>query len=177
MINIILYGSALDTAVKHAIFEDLAHRFCISYHDNKTLTRVGIGEEIMVLDTEQLSAIALDRCILLMKTDARPSDLSLLSSDTLAIANSENQLQLGALSKLQIPVITCGMGQKDTISFSSCGDESMVISLQRTISSLFGNTIEPLEIPIQNAYDIDGYALLAYTALRLLLEDINGIVT
>lgn len=174
LINVILYGSALDTSIRQAVFDDLARRFCISYHDGRMLARIGTGREIMLLDTDRLSSIKLDHCILLMKTDASPSELSLLSGSTVAVANSENGLQLAELSELQIPVLTCGMRPKDTLTYSSCGQDNVVIALQRTITTVDGSRVEPLELPIADTFGIDGYPLLAYTALRLLLGDEAG---
>ncbi|MEG1869235.1 MAG: hypothetical protein RR205_00135 [Oscillospiraceae bacterium] len=51
-------------------------------------------------------------------------------------------------SQSHFPTVTCGMGAGDTVTLSSSTCDSAVICLQRTIYTLSGDKLEPVEIPI-----------------------------
>lgn len=77
----------------------------------------------------------------------------------------------GALEVLQrsgLDAITCGMSNKDTIILSSIGQSSASVCLQRKISTLDGNIVEPCEYPVRLKNKITDYALLAAFAILLL---------
>lgn len=172
MIHVVLYGSALDTAIRQAMVDDLAKRFAIRYQDRRSIRDFGKNPELLLVDTENLASLDAEPAILIMKTDAVPLSLTHCPRPVPTIANSENAEQLAALAKLSIPVITCGMRPKDSVTFSSCGDERVVASLGRTIRTVSGDELEPLEIPFHDCFGMEGYPLLAYAALRMLLGDV-----
>lgn len=72
------------------------------------------------------------------------------------------------LGKCQI--ISCGLSSADTVTFSSYTPEKAVISLQRSIKTVSGRIIEPLDIPINIASDITQFDLLALCALLLIWD-------
>ena len=93
--------------------------------------------------------------------------------ETIIIASSDDERQLKSLAQAKIPVITCGLSSKDTITFSSKEEESAVISLMRSVKSIYGHTIEPMEIPISFPPKTDDFILLAFTASLILTETVN----
>lgn len=66
--------------------------------------------------------------------------------------------------------VLCGLSEKDTITFSSLGADSAVISLQQTVVTLRGNVIEPREIPVRFGIPRGKYPLLAAAAVLLLTD-------
>lgn len=89
------------------------------------------------------------------------------------IISSDNTAGLHQLSSCGMPVYTCGFHDKDCLSYSSLLQDSRTISLNRTIFSFSGVSIEPFEIPLyaDNLRNMDAFALLAFV-LTMLLNDI-----
>ena len=64
--------------------------------------------------------------------------------------------------------ISYGMSTKSSVTLSSIGKRS-VLSLQRELTTLNGNILEPQEIPIENPFSLSEYALMASSAAMLIL--------
>ena len=96
-----------------------------------------------------------------------------LPADITAIINADNEEQLKSVQRHGIKAITCGACDTSTVSFSSETDETIVISLNRSITALSGKNIQPLEIPAEKG-GADRYSLMSYMALRLILDDYNS---
>lgn len=72
-----------------------------------------------------------------------------------------------ALCGCGIPVITCGMSLKSTISASSRTAEQLTLSLNRTVPTLNG-MCEPLELPITPMQGISLYDHMAAFAAAII---------
>lgn len=173
--TLILFGPEQDGELLNFLQIGLASRYRLHIHSQSRLSSVGSGADLLVIDTDCLRDIALKDCVLLLKANAGLEGLIGISADcrAVAIANSRNSRQLDALARLGIPIISCGMLAKDTLTYSSRTDDGVVISLQRSVSSLYGKEIEPLEVPLMLPARVCGYSLLAYAALCILLDDAN----
>lgn len=79
---------------------------------------------------------------------------------------------LSLLAESRIPVITCGMNAKSTFTVSSCTDGYMLTALQRILTDLNGNEIEPAEFKIKIGKAYTPFAVMA-SALILLLNGIT----
>ena len=78
------------------------------------------------------------------------------------------------LRQKNIPLITCGPSQKDTFTYSSCTDDNIVVSLQRSIKTLSNKSIEPFEILVKHDNQYDIYSSLAYMAIRTEFDDFEN---
>ncbi|WRS28831.1 hypothetical protein U6B65_06820 [Oscillospiraceae bacterium MB08-C2-2] len=87
-----------------------------------------------------------------------------IPSQALAVVDSTNRELVHFVSKTKLPAITCGMASMDTITLSSITEESAVINLQRTITCLDGQLVEPQEIPIKLHSAAGKYAIMAAAA-------------
>lgn len=85
-----------------------------------------------------------------------------------AVVEPRNTAATEMLKAQNIRTITCGLSQKDTVTFSSLTENSAVISLQREIESTGGEEILPKEIPVTFACPKPEYAILASAAVLLL---------
>lgn len=83
-----------------------------------------------------------------------------------AVVDSDGDLDLRRLNG--IPVITCGLGSRNTISITSRTTEFVTISLNRSIHTLNG-LCEPLEIPLAVREGVEDHAYMAALAAALLL--------
>ncbi len=81
---------------------------------------------------------------------------------------STDKSALKMLKEKKITSITCGMAAEDTLILSSITDSAAIICLQRKITTLSGNIIEPAEYKVTLKNKITDYALLAAAAILLL---------
>lgn len=88
-----------------------------------------------------------------------------------AVTDSSNADALSVLRRSDAPVIGCSMCGYDTLSLSCTAGSSMLVCLQRSITTLSGRVIEPCEIRLRTARRDSFYSLLAACAV-LLLHDV-----
>lgn len=68
--------------------------------------------------------------------------------DCVVIASTEDEAAACYAARRGLRLLDCGLSNKASLTFSSIGRETGVISLQRTVADLYGVSIEPLELPI-----------------------------
>lgn len=59
---------------------------------------------------------------------------------------SFNIKRIAALQRQNIPVISCGVSGSATVTFSSYGEDSVAVALQRAIENVHGQAVEPMEL-------------------------------
>lgn len=95
---------------------------------------------------------------------------SALVECSIAIVDSSNSKDVEIDSKSQY--ITCGMGAKDTITFSSISTREVCISILRMVRDVFGNEIDPFEVSLlleDGAATYPPFVLLAIVAILTVL--------
>lgn len=117
------------------------------------------------IDCECVNTIRLDRCVLVFSenTDTVPEEIA--GKHIVGIVPSRNNSVIEQLIQRRIPVITCGLSQKDTVTYSSRTDDELVVSLQRSVKRSDHVTIEPFEMPFALTPESDVYAILAFFAV------------
>lgn len=70
--------------------------------------------------------------------------------------------------KSNIPVISCGMNQKNTVTFSSLNQDYLLVALQRTVTDTSGKDIEPGEYQIRLKKAYQPFSVMASAAVLLL---------
>lgn len=88
------------------------------------------------------------------------------------ICEDKNITALGIFKASGIPVISCGMSAKNTVTLSSLSSGSLLASLQRTVTDLSGGEVEPGEFKIRLTKPYTHFAVMASAAVLLL----SGIV-
>jgi hypothetical protein len=167
-------GKSTDKSLEEIILSQLSKSYRVTYIKNKSLVQTGSGYEIVVADTPELKSLYVPECIIIMKTGGLIPDIP-LPEKSIIIANSEELEQLKALKNSNLNVLTCGSNEKDTLCYSSLTSDSIVISLNREITAFSGRKIQPLEIPLKlEKMPKDIYYPIAFTALRLILDDFNS---
>lgn len=175
MTTIILLGDKKDHTFTDLIQNKLSRTYYVTYVKPPHLYQMGVGYELFVYETDTLVCHDVKDSILLLKEKYLPK-LNSIPKNATVIANAENRDQIEALRSFSdISVFTCGTGEKDMLSYSSLTEDGAVITLNRQISALSGKTVQPLEIPIELPKDSTNvYPVIAYTALRLLLDDYDS---
>jgi len=79
---------------------------------------------------------------------------SMLKNTKYLIVNSDIEENLNILDNLELKVITYGFNTKATITASSVTDDNMLICVQRSITNVNGDEIEPQEINVENTSNI-----------------------
>lgn len=95
-------------------------------------------------------------------------DRQALPSGIIGICEDTNQSALSLFFKNKIPVISCGMGGKNTITISSLEENTLFATLQRSITDMHGSIIEPAEFKIKLNKCYSPFAVMASVAILLL---------
>lgn len=170
MVKIILLGRH-SRHLERFFLENLSQHFCVTAFCEGGILSLGEGQSIALFSLPKLSFCQAEHCISVLTPHSKlPEPLPM---GTVVIASSDDDGQLKALAQAQLPVITCGLSSKDTFTFSSKEEESAVVSLMRSVKSIYGHTIEPMEVPIGFPSKTDDFTLLAYMASLILTETIT----
>ncbi|MDR2531357.1 MAG: hypothetical protein LBC82_00730 [Oscillospiraceae bacterium] len=174
MTTVFLIGECNDTGLESLVKSNLTNTYSVTYIKDSAVSRCGKGYDILVMDTPHLGIIELSECIVVMKDYGEVPSVK-LPEKSIVIANSENTQQLERLEAFKQRVITCGKGGRDTFSYTSLTYDGIVISLNREITAFSGKKVQPLEIPVKFTVMPDNvYDTIAYTALRLVLDDYDS---
>ena len=174
MTTVFLIGNSYDTGLESLVKSNLTNTYSVTYIKENSVSRMGKGYNLLVLDAPYIEQVELSECIVVMKAYGEVPSAS-LPEKSIVIANSENTEQLNALEAYKQSVISCGKNNRDTFSYTSLTHDGIVISLNREITAFSGKKIQPLEIPVKFTSTPDNvYDTIAYTALRLVLDDYDS---
>ena len=102
-------------------------------------------------------------------TDYKENEADIiLPSGAVGICEDSDLTALKILMKSGARVITCGMNPKSTVTLSSLTSSSALVSLQRTVTDIFGNDTEPCELGIKLNRAHCPFAVTASAAVLLL---------
>jgi hypothetical protein len=91
-----------------------------------------------------------------------------LPQNIIGICEDSNKTALTVFQKSGIPVISCGMNAKNTITLSSLGSNQLFASLQRCVTDSSGLNIEPAEFKIKLNSKYQPFSVMASVAILLL---------
>ena len=129
--------------------------------DGSTLPRCG------VVCTPVLSSLHAEEAVLIVGDGAvLPDRLCVMA----AVVDSDSGFRQHRLNGT--PVITCGLGSRNTISITSKTAEYVTLSLNRSIHTLNG-LCEPLELPMPVLDGMEDYGYMAAFAASILLGNIG----
>lgn len=172
MTSIFIYGDDKDETFRNLLQNILSETYRITYIKNNSVRQWGKGYELLAMDMPDYEAIETENPVILLKKGSVPN--MTLPGDGTVIACSENEEQIKALKNCSSHVITCGFCKTDTFSYSSLSDDKVVVSMNREVTAFSGKKIQPLEIPLEIPEGADIYSVIAFTALRILLDDFNS---
>lgn len=88
------------------------------------------------------------------------------------ICEDSNLEALELFRQSGIPVISCGINSKNTVTLSSINGKALLATLQRTVTDSRGSEIEPAEFKIKLNKDYTPFSVMACVAVLL----VKGIV-
>lgn len=172
MTNIFICGSGQDGSFCYLLKNCLSETYRITYTNGRDIFQWGSGYELLAVDFPCYNEVKTENPVFLLKKDCVP-DFDFPDNGTV-IACSENEEQIKALKSCSAHVITCGFGKTDSFSYSSILEDRVVVSLNREVTAFSGKKIQPLELPLEIPEGVDVYSMIAFTALRVLLDDFNS---
>lgn len=92
-----------------------------------------------------------------------------ISGKRYLICDSSYPYDLEIAKKSDGEVITCGLSLRDCVTFSSFNDDRCVISVQRRLTRIDGQKVDPFEFPYSFQPDDDRYGILCAHLLLILL--------
>ncbi len=171
MTPIFIIGSRTDRGLEELIASTLTRTYTVTYIKGNEYSVRGSGYELNCFDCADPCISGAENSIVIAKTAAQLPDA--LPPDCTAIFSAEDPRQLAAVRKNGVFAVDCGFSPRSTVSFSGSSDDTLVISLNRSVTALSGREIQPLEIPVPRR-GADPYTLMSFTALRLLLDDFDS---
>ena len=123
------------------------------------------------ISTDFLSSSNLKSAIIVLD-DSYPKEPFPIEKYTsvVVLVNSAHSVCADYASQNNFPTISCGFYMGDTLTLCSYQEDSAVISLQRSIYSLVGTKIDPVDIPVFTGYPMEPFILLALTTICLLCD-------
>lgn len=95
-------------------------------------------------------------------------DTQIFHQGIIGICEDINHKAFELFQKSNIPVISCGMNSKSTITLSSINDDTALVSLQRIISDMNGKEIEPFEFTIKLNKKYNPFSVIASAVILLM---------
>lgn len=165
---IILYGSEKDGDIAYLLLAALhSLRAEVLHLTAKALTLLpphAPGVSFLLVDDGQMRSVQMENCILLFKENCAGLGTVDLPKACAAVLEPENEQAASLLQARHIPIVTCGLSQKNTVTFSSRTPTTAVISLQREIHTTTGEPVDPRELPVALSAPREDYPLLATVA-------------
>ena len=97
----------------------------------------------------------------------------LISDDTVCIVNSNDKNSIEYICNNRLSAVTCGLSDKDTFTISGASEDQVSVCLQRTITTLSGNVIDPREFVINLSRQVPLYNIMAVIAIITLTDNVN----
>lgn len=170
MVRIIVLGKRSDSSITRVLKRSLGRKMCVEAFSEFEFSRIGKGDpDVILIDTEKVAKIDSRDTILIFKK-GYCGKIPEISSKCTAVLEESNTALLNSLLKLPFSAICCGLSQRNTLTVSSMQSNEAVVSLQRELVSVFGNVVEPSDIPVKLDTQQTYYTVLASTAVHLLLD-------
>lgn len=137
--------------------------------DADTVRQLGAGVYDFSLEhTTRLTEFYASGGILLLHSPSVSAGRPGMSKGIVPVLESGNRRAERMVRGILNAALCCGMSGRDTLTLSSIGDMGAVATVQRSITSLSGDIIEPCDIPVTLTKPCDKQDLLFTVAVLLL---------
>ena len=171
---IVLCGKENDSILRNALLPALERYGGAFYASRKQIFRVTAEEPaFFVFDCEQVPDVFWEKGILLFKNSCDGLETLSLPPGFFSVFESHNHRAAAMLRRSHSHVDTCGMSTRDTLNIASLDYGSAVLSLQRNITTLAGQILEPHDFKVTVCNNASPRQVLA-VAMVLLLSGIDS---
>lgn len=164
----ILYGSDKDQDIPYMLLAAMhSLHLSVLHLTTQALTLLPPNApdvSCLLLDDGQVRSVQMEHSIFIFKSHCCGLGDITPPKAHAAVLNPENEQAAALLKSRQVPIITCGLSHKDTVTFSSRSPTTALVSLQREIHTTNGVLVEPRELPVTLTTPRDDYPLLASIA-------------
>ncbi len=170
MHHIIICGDCGDRELTKTIRSACRHYGGTISFDGERIEQDAEDPAFMVLNVNALTEIRCSGLLIFGEALCQVSP-KLKIGEAKVIFDGGNAGAVRLLSETGKPVIGCSLSGRDTVSFSSMTENSGLVSIQRTLTTLGGQIIEPSEICVRYHQGGISFPILA-SCCALLLCDI-----
>ncbi len=132
----------------------------------KDIVTVTGNKNLLIFDKPTLNS-NIDTGIIAFLSNSANYNSLFIPKGFIGVCEGNNKNALKCLMQQKIKTVTFGMSPIDTVTFSSIKEKNAQISLQRQITDLKGNCVEPLEFSIEIVNDSPIASLLNSTIMLL----------
>ncbi len=172
MNTVFMYGTEESSETINILFSAIRSVHSSALHiSRETVSLIPLktkNPEFLVIDNPSIENIHTHGGIVLFGKHAPIRHHIDIPSAYFAVVDSENKNAANMLRVDGIQTVTCGLSQKDTVTFSSLDNDRAVVSLQRGLKALDGSDIDPVEVPVAFSPSHSEYPVLAAVAVLLL---------
>ncbi len=168
MTNLILCGNPADTSVSAALFSALERYGGFRYAGPGRVFESGPFQEFQLYESEKLPEIGLKDGIILFRNRVPAQKPVRIPPGFLCVMEEKNRRAAALVKASGNAAVTCGTGPKDTLSVAALEESSAALSLQRTLETLDGKTLEPRDFPVKFTEPRSPHQLLMVCAALLI---------
>ncbi len=161
---VILFSERNSTAEREII--EILSSYGADYISDKTVIS-GDGDFTIVSEYKK-AEIRIKKGIAVFIDDTDRFNNQIFPDGIIGICEEKNIPALKAFKKSGIPVISCGMNSKNTVTLSSINNNTLLATLQRSLTDRAGNNIDPTEFKIHLKKKRTPFAVMASVAVLLL---------
>lgn len=165
----VILFSGRKSAVEKEIIDILTKHSATYISDKKVAEGNG---KITIISEYKKTDIELKSGIAIIIDDTNRFTEQHFPNGIIGVCEESNTKALEIFKASSIPVISCGMGAKNTVTLSSLNSDTLLTSLQRTLTDKSGNPVFPGEYKIKLTKKYSPFSVMASTAVLLL----NGIL-
>ena len=169
MTDILLFVKSNDQSIVKALLPALARYGGVRYIHPELLRKIGEDEaRFLVCDCERIPKVEGSSGILFLK-NSFDSDMPIAIPDGfLCVFEPQNQRAAALLRAAGAAAVTCGMCAKETLSISSLDYGAAALSLQRSITTVSGDVVEPRDITVELHSAVSPRQMLAVCMVLLM---------
>lgn len=172
MKTVILYGDQKENEMDSAFIDILLPYTNLLYVSEKYIVKKQSDskENTLIISCDKVPQIKNMQGVFIFKNSFCNFETSCFPDNFIPIFDSHNLKAANILKNIKRTAISCGNSKKSTFSLSGIKENIATVSLQRYISTIDSNTVEPLDTCIffNDNYDIN--CILSAAAALFLLD-------
>lgn len=168
MTTVVLCGEREDIGIRRMLVRVLSRYGGLQWYDGHRIRASRQEPEFFLYETPHIPKAEGLEGILIFKNLFYLHEGEKAPKGFIPVLDAQNLAAAAALRRTQAIGITCGASPRDTLSMASLRDDSAVVSLQREIINLKGNTWDPHDRTIRLKAGAEMYPILVSCAVLLL---------
>ncbi len=121
-----------------------------------------------VYESERVPELETESGILMLKNSVRPQEAVRIPAGFLCVLEASNTAAAALLKGSACVAVTCGTGQRDTLSIAGLESTGATLSLQRNLVTLTGKLLEPHDFNVVFSEERSPHQILFVCAALLI---------